>query len=62
MFVEKAFEEFDISNTGDLNIDESKAFINKMVKTFVNDETIVLSDEQLMKIIKRLDTSGDCRL
>ena len=65
LFVERAFEEFDSTHTGDLDLHESKRFISKMIKTFVGggkDIAFQIPDDSLMRIIKRLDTSGDCRL
>ena len=63
LFVEKAFEEFDASASGDLDLHESKRFISKMIKTFAGgDLGQGVSEDSLMRIIKRLDTSGDYRL
>lgn len=39
VFFEETFDKFDVGNKGELNLEESKNFINLMVKTFITDKT-----------------------
>ena len=39
VFFEETFDKFDVGNKGELNLEESKDFINLMVKTFIKDKT-----------------------
>ena len=63
VFFEETFAQFDIGNKGELNLQESKNFINLMLKTFFKDKSgkksTHLSEESLLQIIHKIDANGD---